>query len=248
MSTLQVMRSGFSKTNHRISVVFFLYGIQLVFTLILLFPFRQRIQDILGNSLMGRELLAGQGAGFFIEWISHSHESISAITPLFVMLGLLYLLISLFFQGGILESFRKDKTRFPFTDFLNASARFFGRFLSLFILFFFFTACAFLLFSVLGSALKRIAGNSEQWQVILFISRTFLLLVLFHVIQMIFDYAKIATVHGDKKNMWKTGLRSWRFVFTRFGSTVLLYVLFCISGLAFSALFLCIQHGIQHGF
>ncbi len=235
------IQRGLSITLRRFNAVFFLYGIQLIFALIFIFPLRQGVKTVLGASLLGGELLRGQGASFFFEWMAHHPQMTPVFITLLAILGLLYFILSLFFQGGVLESVRKNE-QFGFPDFFHASARLFSRLSRLCLIFLSFLPAAFFLYFILGWAFSRIAGDSEPAQVLLFAARGTLLLIAFHLVQLAFDYAKIMTVHNDGRGMWKTAFQSFRLVFSCFRMTVPLYAFFAIAGLAVCALLYGLQH------
>jgi len=82
-----------------------------------------------------------------------------------------------------------------------------------------------------------IAGDSEPAILILKIVGWIFLLLLFLLIGMAFDYARIATVLADQRKMVRAALSAWDFVFRHKGQTVGLYTLITLAGLILFSLY-----------
>jgi len=240
MQLLSSIKKGTLNVFRGIWMWLFLYGVQLIFALLLIRPLTVQFKSMTEFSLFGRDLLSGNGIQFFNEFFAHRAETYTLVTGLLLVAGLLYLLLSLFFQGGVLAFF-SGKDKFKLHTFIAESAAFYGRFLRLF----FFTLPWILLLIIIHMALdplfKMIAGDSEMLIFTLTVGRIALLLIGLNFLNMVFDYAKIHSVIQNPKKMIKTWLASLGFAFRQLGKTMFLYYAFFLVSLILFALFLAIQ-------
>jgi hypothetical protein len=243
----QIFVNGFGKVNQNKRMLFILFGIQFVFALILLLPLRSELSSMLNYSLMGQDVLNGKGSNVFIEFITHHNDTVSAEKSILFGIGLLYLLATIFVNGGILGIFTKKAERFSAKRFFENSGHYFGKFLRLFLISLVFMIISFFIFSGLLSLVKVIAGDSEILKGILNIIVFVKLIFLLFFVNMVFDYAKIRTVIEERKDMVRTGLRSWRFVFKHLGKTLGIYYLIVFEGLLVFLLFLFVGKWIHGG-
>ena len=222
-----------------------LFGVLFIFSLILLFPLKSELKDMLGYSLMGQEALEGKGANIFIEFIIHHAETVSLERSLLLGMGILYLLSTIFFNGGILGIFTKKDTQFSARLFFESAGRFFGKFFRLFLFSLVFLLLAILLYSILGGIANTIAGDGEILGGVLKIILLVKLFFLIFLINMVFDYAKIRTVLEERKDMFRTGLQAWGFVLKNLGKTLGLYYLIILEGILALIIYLIISNWIQ---
>jgi len=229
--------TGIKKINHHKRIWFLLYGIQFVLALILVLPLRSQWNAMIGHSLAGQEVLQGFGANVFIEFITHYAQTVSSEMILLFVIGLVYLTLTLFLNGGILGSFSQKYGEYSANVFFKNCGHYFGRFVRLFLFSLLFIAGAFLALQGLETPCGRIAKDSEPLRVIFWLARHLILLFLVFFINMVFDYAKIMTVLEERRYMIKTGLRAWGFVLKHLWKTLGLYCLVATIGLAFFVLY-----------
>ena len=192
---------------------------------------------MIGHSLIGREVLQGFGANVFFEFITHYSQTVSLEVTLLLVGGLFYLAVSIFLNGGILGTFIQEGEGFSARVFFGSAGQYFGRFLRLFLFSLPFIIVAFLIDRGFGELFRWISNDSEPLNVIFQILRRLILLFLIFFINMVFDYAKIRTIFFERRDMFKTGLRSWAFVIQHLCKTLGLYYLVAIVGLLFFALY-----------
>ncbi|MCK5146719.1 hypothetical protein KAR48_08175 [bacterium] len=213
-----------------------LFGIQLLFAAIALSPIKAEFNDMLGNRLIGQELLEGNTGHVFVEFIIHHATALSLGMKVILMVGMLYLLATIFLNGGIIGCFIENR-KFNAGAFFGDAGAFFGRFFRLFLFSLVFLLLAILLYVGFDKLLMLFKGDSEVALLILKVIGFIFLGFWILFIQMVFDYAKIRTVHEDRKGMFKTGLSAWVFVFKHLGKTLGLYYLISIVGLTLFLLF-----------
>ena len=231
MSVFDIFLNGIKKTIDNLRMWLILFGVQLVFAVVLLRPLGGQLDKMLGHSLMGQDVLKGIGMQVFLEFIIDYGQSASLEVKLIWIIGLIYLVTSIFFNGGILGVFVRDEQEFSAHRFFGNAGRYFGRFLRLFLFSIVFIIAALLIHTGLGALFNSIAGDSEPLRILFLMIKTGILLFLLFFINMVFDYAKIGTVFRDRKRMCKTALQSWVFVFQNLGRTLKLYYLVALLGL-----------------
>jgi hypothetical protein len=131
------------------------------------------------------------------------------------------------------------RTRFPL--FFENSARFFSRFLRLFLISLPPLAAAFAAWPLFTRLLLPAAGGSEPLGAAVTLVGIAAAAVLILLIDMVLDYAKIITVMEDRRDMLRTALRAFRFVLANPARTAGLYASIGATGLAGSLLFLGIS-------
>jgi len=192
---------------------------------------------MIGHSLVGQEVLQGTGANVFFEFMAHHSQTVSMEMKLLSIVGLVYLVTSIFLNGGILGVFTRKEEGFSASLFFGNAGRYFGRFCRLFLFSVPFILVAFLMNNGFSTLFGRISGDSEPLKVIFWALRTLILLFLIFFINMVFGYAKIRTVLEERRDMIKTGLRSWGFILQNLGKTLGLYYLVASAGVIFFVLY-----------
>jgi hypothetical protein len=243
MKIRKALKKGTFLTWNNKRLWLLLFTVQFVFALMVLLPLRSRLLDWLGNSLLGEEILRGNGALVLVEFLIHHAQTVSTIKAVLMIAGVIYLVITLFLNGGILSRFQSSGQRSPFT-FWSDCAALFGRFLRLFLLSLPFLFLALFLFLVYQPLLSLLADRSEPAIVLLNALSLLLFIGSVFLIQMVFDYARIITIHDRSRSMARTVLNAWRFVFRHplitlgvYGMMVLLGALFFLIYQAAATLF-----------
>ncbi len=233
MGIRRIFSTSINRINHNKRMWFILFGIQLIFAVTLIIPIRSEVNKMIGHSLIGQEVLQGSGANVFFEFLAHHSETVSIEIKLLFIIGLIYLLTSIFLNGGIIGCFIKEDNEYSATLFFGSSGKYFGRFFRLFLLSIPFLIIAFLLSKGISNFIKGISPDSEPIQVTAKVTGYIILLFLIFFINMVFDYAKIRTVFQERRSMIMTTLRSMGFVLKNLGKTLGLYYLIAAVGLAF---------------
>lgn len=228
---------GLRRVNRNKKMWFILFGIQFIFALLLLLPLRSQLDKLIGHSLLGQEVLRGIGANVFFEFITHHSQTASLEFTLLLVVGLIYLVMSIFLNGGILGIFTKENNVFSAIQFFGSAGQYFGRFLRLFLFSVVFIFIVFFIDKGFGALFRTISGDSEPLQVTFRMLRILILLFLIFFINMTFDYAKIRTVFQERRDILRTGLRSWSFIFQNLGKTLGLYYCVVALGLIFFVLY-----------
>lgn len=169
---------------------------------------------------------------------------------LFVMMcamGLIYLAVSAFLAGGIIEVFASEDGRFTMKKFFSGCGNNFWRFLRLLMVSSIFYGIAigifFLLTLRIDSADKL--ATVERPGALKTQAAALLMVALLALVGAIQDYARICAVLNDRRKMFREWFKGARFVFRRFLSAYGLYVLIAIAGLVVFALIAWVRGGVN---
>jgi hypothetical protein len=147
--------------------------------------------------------------------------------------SILFLVLLVFLNGGIIGRIAAAEGRFTLGGFFGDCGRYFGRLFRVFLI----SLVGYLLiFGILGRFVSlpfRIwsKGASTQWTTLASSSlRLLVLLLLFSIVKMFFDYVKVTLVMEDSRKTVRTTLRNFRFLGRRFFKA---WALFLLVGLFF---------------
>ncbi|HXV64321.1 MAG TPA: hypothetical protein VEK15_26720 [Vicinamibacteria bacterium] len=185
------------------------------------------LEDTFGPTLVG--------AGAFFDNIeSWLNGSLFESYPAILGLGILYAVLWTFFLGGILQRYADRASIFRLSEFLSHGATFFFRFLRLALisaaLYYGIYRLAGWLFSRIETATRDV--TREEIVLGYVVAATVVVLVLLTLVNMAFDYAKIATLKENRNSMLLAALRGFGFVLGHFAKTVPLYYGLGLVGLA----------------
>lgn len=272
MKAILNLIQGFKQTSAAWRMVGILLLVNLLFCLTMAIPMYRSLRDSLGSSQVTERMAAGFDYLWWEEYRDQAEGIESTFTPALIgkgailtnlegliqtrflhlplpllYFGVLYLLLHAFLSGGILSVFLQDRPRFRAGSFLEGSARFFPRFLGIMLIswiFFFFgtgllSGC---LRSIVDRAAAGAASEITPFLLNLLVSVVILFLLLF--LQMLFDYARIQIVLKDGRNILRSILHSFGFVFRNLGSTLGLYYLLYLLNILISLLYLTLVEHI----
>lgn len=148
--------------------------------------------------------------------------------------GLAFLILWTFLNGGVLDCFRDERIFFSASQFFGAGTRYFGRFVRLLLMS---GVLYFLLFRYAAPWMFRrvdaMTHNTTEERTVLALTAIayLLVLLLFSLIAMVFDYAKISLVQRERRSAVAAVIEGARFVlhqpFRAFG-------LYCLGGVLFA--------------
>jgi len=241
MKVIHVFKQSIRQLPEYRNMIFLLYGIELILAFSLVIPLQNQFVKMIGYSLLSREILQGFEMNVFIEWAVHWSKGASTQLDFILLIGLIYLVLSIFLQGGILGTIIRDEEASFLNHFFGNAGHYFNRFFRLFI---FMIPLVFMIIMInasLGALLKWIAGDSEALRFLSNVFRLILTLILFLFVKMVFDYAKIQTVFRERMRMLKTIYEALAFVWRNLGKTLFLFYLIGFLGLAI----LLVQMGVS---
>jgi hypothetical protein len=176
---------------------------------------------------------------FFFRW-----EINRTATSLLFLLSLVYVCVNSFLAGGFIGIYSKQYP-FSFTEFLAEGAKFFGKFfrislVALLVYFLFFT----LIVDWINNSIVRWtqAGASETVPYTYYMIRNVVVLFLFSILNMMFDYARVRMVVDDRTSSLAGSAAGIKFAVVNARSTYGLYLLLCLVGLALIVVYALIEH------
>jgi hypothetical protein len=131
-------------------------------------------------------------------------------------LGIAYMVVWAFLLGGIFDRFAHGEVSWTMERFFSASGRYFLRFLLLMVFSWIFYLLVLSMISPgLFGIIANATGDTTAERPVFFLTAGIYLVValLLGFVNMVFDYAKIATVVNDHRNMFAAAWQGFRFVF-----------------------------------
>jgi hypothetical protein len=233
---LTILQIAFRLTAHHWKMTLFIFIINLVFALVIAQPFYTTLGEQTANSMEMDKLVTGFDFTTFSDFLRVSGKKLAFLFPLIIILGIIYFILNLFFSGGIIDKFGKPNEAFNISQFINASKRYFLRFLGLFL----FQILLSVLVLLIGGVLFLIAGNiaeggTERTYFYAFLIPFLIFLGLITIVWLIGDYAKII-VYREGCSIWKAFKAAIGYVFKN-PKTIWLYWLliavFLVIGLIY---------------
>lgn len=168
---------------------------------------------------------------------------------LLLVIGFGYLLLNTLFAGGILEVFASEDGRFTMRRFWAGCGAYFWRFFRLLLISLLFYGAAYLIYFLarkqVDAAEKQAAAFEsvfyQRWAVMA------LLVLLFCFVNMIFDYARIGAVVGERRKMFRESFKAVRFSLRNFFRAYPLYWLVALVGLVLFALLVWLRASVNQG-
>ena len=255
--------------NHKKAVVYF-YLTNLLVAALLLFPFMEIFEDSLGPGLYREKLLPAldydwytlfqdRVTGFassFAPWVMGAGPFAKNLETLLdgkltdfpweiVTLGGLYVVLNSFLLAAAVGSFALDPKGTSVREFFRTGGMFFGRFFRLAIL-------ALLAFWLVDSWIvepltdwvKQLADEAltDRGAFYWNFGRYLLLLVIFLVLNMLFDYAKVKTAVEDRTSMVLALFSAMNFCTSYFFSAFGFYLLIVLLGVSGVVVYTGVEH------
>jgi hypothetical protein len=226
-------------------MLFWLYGFNLLFAYLVTLPITMMFSKALDNTLAADKVLDAFDLTIFITIFNEFGKGIH-LGRMITTIGVLYLIVNIFFSGGILRVFADDK-RFTVRVFFDGCINYFKRFLKLFLFSLLFIAIAILSYLALSGISSIITDNAttEHLPIIFFLLKILIVGMILAVMNMLIDYARIMTVVNDFHGMYQTLKQSLMFVLMSPRKTTLLYFLYVFTFIIFLCVYLLVESFIK---
>lgn len=210
-----------------------LWAVNFLFSLFAVAPLIFLIHDHLAHSFSGRHVLQKLDVFWLGDFSYRFMSAAPAFTGSALLAVILYLILAVFLNGGIIGCLNRADARTTLADFFHDCGLYFWRFFRLLLL----SIPVYLLvmgvfFRLIVAALKILdrRATTEWPALIISNARILALILLLGLVAMFFDYVKIGLVTGARKKALKETWLTLKFVGRRFGKAWGLYLL---SGLVF---------------
>ncbi len=244
-----ILRQAFRRTAQNWQIVLLIFLTNAGLGLILAFPAFSTLQNASHNSLIFNDLVRDFDFTAFNDFLNNGAKSLKPLLPMSLVLSGIYVLLNIFFSGGILSQFTVRDT-FRISDFLKNSIRYFLPFLAIFLLQLIFIIFAFatsiVLFVLFG--VKSDGLTEPKFLLWMLIPSSFTFYYFTYLLN-VGDYARVLLHRDNLLNPWKAFWRASKYVFANF-KTMKVYwaVLVIIFAFILCYLFLESSIGMKSGF
>jgi len=242
MTILTIFKNAIADIVRRPYPVLWLWMGNLLISLALIAPVFALADADLSHSLMGERLLEGTEAAYLMDGAGKYMNLLPLAIPLVAVTALCYLLLSTFLTGGSLTHLAaQDRARTTAAVFFSDCGRLFLPLVRLLILA---LVCYGLVLGGFALLLDAVFGSLTsdaltEWSGLITGNvKVVLLLVLFSVLNLIFDYAKVTMVLGDDPRALRALGSAWTLVRRNFGAAWSLYLLCAVLFGAVSLVYL----------
>ncbi|HMA53727.1 MAG TPA: hypothetical protein VKT17_04670 [Acidobacteriota bacterium] len=218
MGAFKAIVNGIGTTFRKPRLLIILYAVNLLFALVVAFPFLALVQAELGQSLLGASIRPVD-----LMWIGEAvlkhQDALAAIAAGFVACGIAYLGLHVFLYGGIVGRLLDREGPASLDAFAGDCGRYFWRFVRLFLVSLVFLVLTLGLVLQLVSALFAPLSESAvtEWLPLILSNLHFLIaLLLLSIVHMIIDYARIAIVADEERKVLRALRHALTFLKTRF--------------------------------
>ena len=234
---MRALSSAFWQTIRSGRLLWLLYGITLGLGLIAALPFYSTLLREDQQSLAFLTLLNGFDYTVFTDFMHRSGRSIAPLLSVGRWLGVLYVLLSVFFSGGILARFAYvsnvgSASAFTSGMFWQACTTYARRLLQLFFVTGLFVLVSAVIWLVLGSLVGVLLSDTLTERGFFGIGFGFFALFALTatLLLCIGDYAKINMIQMGETKPFRAFGRATRLVFRNLGKTYGLYLLLILIG------------------
>jgi len=231
MKIIESYLTGLKSSLRASKMTLIIYLFTLLLALLVVLPFQNVLKTNLGNSMSTYTLLSDFDYTAYKDFLIQHGDVIKYFQKQFLWFGLFYLLSSIFFAGGILSVFRREKTEITLVTFFSGCAEYFSRFLRLGIIVVLIQILlAVIVYSSVGFIIESQSETIKSEATIFYIAAAgFTLHLLIAIMLLIIsDYAKIIMVQNDSKKSLRSFGKAIKFTFKHFLGAYSLYLLLLV--------------------
>jgi len=245
ISIFAAYKDGLSAAWKEKKMLFLLYGFNLLFAYLITLPVSMLLTKALDGTTAADKFLQSFDFAIYTTIMDVFGKGVN-LGRTITIFGILYLIVNIFFAGGILKIFI-EKAKFTFVEFFNGCIEYFTRFLKLFLISVIFLIIAVLMYLLFSKFLSLFTDNAttEHLPFLFFVLRLLFLGTLLAIINMLFDYAKIMVVVNDFHDMFATVKQSVMFVMMSPIKTMGLYFSYLLTIIFFMIIYLFIESYIS---
>jgi len=236
MSTIKLFIKGLKSSFHRRRLAPRLWAANFLYSLLVIAPLAFVLHDQASHSLTAADILAKTDVHWLTDLSTRFMNMGPLLTGLLLAAIVLYLLLAVFLNGGIIGNLVRPGARTSLADFFHDCGLHFWRFLRLALLSLpFYLLIAGVLHGLVALLLRSLSRRAAtEWPVVAASSlRLLALVLLLGLVSMLFDYAKIGLAASGRRSVLKETWLALKFIARRFFGAWTLYLL---AGLVFVAL------------
>jgi hypothetical protein len=247
MNIFRLPFSALYRTLRRPGLLATLYAMTLLLTLPLALAFRNVLQTAMADSGAYESLLYDFQFTIIADFLKQYGSRVASLFTTATLFALFAVPLNSFLSGGILTVLRESEGRFSLVLFFSGCARYFGRFLRLLLIF---TGALIVLFSlgaiVLGMSIAAVADRAESEVPIIGMSVAggVVLAVVFVLLMMVVDYAKVIAVDTSSSRMFKVAGQAAKFVWKNFFRVLAIHVILILFALVFTGVYFAAEGAV----
>jgi len=248
MGVFKAIGKGMGITLRKPRLLAILWVVNIVYAAIVAFPFVFLVQTELGHSFLGSNVRP-----FDLMWLGEAvlkyQDAMPAVIGGLVVSGLLFLVLYVFLNGGIIGRLLDREGRPTLQAFFGDCGRYFWRFVRLFLASLVFLILTFGVILRLLSALMNLWLENAwtEWPSVILRNLHFLVaLLLLSIVHMVFDYARIAVVADEETKILRALRQALNFLKKRFFRSWGLYLL-VVAGFVAGTVFFYAVFGLLSG-
>ncbi len=243
MKILNTFEKGWQTTNKRLKMVVYLWLINFIYSVLIVTPVYFLIKKDLSRSLMADQIIKGTGLPWLGDIMYKYQDVFPALVGWCLIPGIFFMLLYVFLYGGIIGRIAAQDEEIKMTFFLADCSKYFFTFLRVFLI----SLVAYLvvfkgirsIISALFNLWKKNA--STEWPLILSSILEFLILVLlFSIVRMFFDYVRMRLVVEKSKKTIRAMLLNIAFIKKWFFKVWFLYLLVGLITVVFGVIYLAV--------
>ncbi|WP_337041792.1 hypothetical protein [Emticicia sp. 17c] len=224
-----ILSQAFNRTAQNWKMVLTVFFINIAIGLILAVPVYNTLQSEAQGSLEFNKLITEFNLTVIIDFLGKSKKALKPFWALGFSLSFIYLILNVFFAGGILNQFATRGT-FTLTNFFRQSAQCFGRFLLVFLI----EAVALLgvlVVSVICIGVSIIAGDGSTepiqmaWLAPSFLVSAFLLTIALNI----GNYAKVILFKNLSLSVWVGFWKATNYIFQNFKTMRIYWAILAVA-------------------
>jgi hypothetical protein len=229
MTAIRALRLGITRVFRSARIVLLFYFVNLAAAVAAMAPAAIHIGSRLASSMESDRLFGNVDAAWIAEYLLRYRDGPGAwFAAVLVTMAVIFVLVNAFLAGGAIACFYRERETF-----FGAGARYFGRLFRLMLISLLFYGVVFGINRGLSVAIGHVSEESmveRPWVILSWCARAVFFLLI-GVVNMIFDYGKIAVVTDDRKAVRAT-LRAFKFVACNPGRTLSVYWIPAAVGIA----------------
>jgi hypothetical protein len=235
MSPIHAIAQGIRAVNRtkRMWLVYWLATT--IFALVCALPVWMLVSSALGHSLWADRLMNEFDPQFAMELASATPAALlPAMAPAALVLAAAFVLLGTFLAGGAIAVFTSEDRAYSPGVFWSGCGKNFARLFRLWLISLLFYTAVLFANNWLAKAGQAIWGEGMEEHPLVFYARfrMVLILLLFFLVSMIFDYAKIRLVARDSRKTWRAAFGSVALVLRNFRRTAGTFACVLVLGVA----------------
>lgn len=245
MTAISAYINGLKWSVRNVKIWLWLYLCNFALAALAAIPLMNLLEEKLGNTFAAQKLMEGFDYTVFNDFMREYGAAISPILSQSKLLIVLYILLSVFLMGGILEVCKNSPQTAHFRSFVVGSIKYFWRLLRMTIYFLVIHGLVFFLFFQLFMSLIHGGDLKQLTSELVVYHRGAIVLVIYlfvaGIILTVHDFAKIYLVENNPKWVFTAIKNGVKIVFKNFKSTFFLSFLnWFVFGL-FSIIYLLLR-------